>query len=82
MQLNEFLQMTGLTMVVKGENGKYTVDFAEDVVISEFPVGHNRVLTAHADLKTAINMLITKFSGKTLIVNNSVKHQIPSVKLS
>lgn len=81
MQLNEFLQMTGLTLVVKGENGKYTVDFVENVSVSEFPVGKDNTLVAHSDFKTALSMLASKLSNKTITINDSIKFEVPRIEL-
>lgn len=81
MQLNEFLQMTGLTLKIEAMNNKYVINFEEEIKVCQNPLLKESPLIVSDNLQEGLRSLTTNISNKTIWVNDSRKYEVPLVVL-
>lgn len=81
MQLNEFLQMTGLTLKIEAINNKYVINFEEEIKVCQNPLLKDSPLIVSDNLQEGLRSLTTNISNKTIWVNDSRKYEVPLIDL-
>lgn len=81
MQLNEFLQMTGLTLKIEAINNKYVINFEEEIKVCQNPLLKDSPLIVSDNLQEGLRSLTTNISNKTIWVNDSRKYEVPLIVL-
>lgn len=81
MQLNEFLQMTGLTLKIEAMNNKYVINFEEEIKVCQNPLLKDSPLIVSDNLQEGLRSLTTNISNKTIWVNDSRKYEVPLIVL-
>lgn len=81
MQLNEFLQITGLTLKIGTINNRYIIDFEENVVVSQNPLLKNSVEAISDSVENGLIKLTKSISNKTIYVNDSRRYDVPLLDL-
>lgn len=81
MQLNEFLQMTGLTLKIEAINNKYVINFEEEIKVCQNPLLKDSPLIVSDSLQEGLKSLTINISNKTIWVNDSRKYEVPLIDL-